>query len=57
MVSPQDIHTMCNVHLAAVLPALGIKLWNGKFYWRDHSGRTFETTEKRKILVTYEVAA
>ena len=54
--TPQEMHTMCNLHLSSVMHMMRLKYWNGKWFWRDHMGRGYESASKRQIYVPYETA-
>lgn len=48
---------MCGLDYSGIFKLLNIKQKDGKYLWRDHRRRSFETTNKRLVVVPYEMAA
>lgn len=56
-VSVYELRIIFRLDYAGTLRQLGIRKEHSKYFWRDHNGRQFETTSKRKILVPFDIAA
>ena len=57
-VTASELRVMLHLDYASTFRLLGVRSVGGKkFYWTDHEGRSFETVNKRKVMVSIEIAA
>ena len=56
-VSPGELRILLGIDYKSALALSQVKLYQQKYFWRDMDGRTFETANKRKVLVPFSLIA
>ena len=56
-VSPGELRILLGVDYKSALSLCKVKMYQQKYYWSDAEGRLFETSNKRKVLVPFELVA
>ena len=56
-VSPGELRILLGIDYKSALALCQVKLYQQKYFWRDSEGRTFETANKRKVLVPFSLIA
>ena len=56
-VSPGELRILLGVDYKSALSLCNVKLYQQKYFWSDSEGRCFETSNKRKVLVPFELVA
>lgn len=56
-VSPGEIRILLGVDYKTALSLCGVKMFQQKYFWNDSQGNCFETDNKRRILVPFDMVA
>ena len=56
-VGPGELRILLGIDYKSALSLCQVKLFQQKYYWSDLEGRYFETSNKRKVLVPYDLIA
>jgi hypothetical protein len=54
-VSPGELRILLGIDYKSALALSQVKLYQQKYFWRDSEGRSFETANKRKVLVPFSL--
>ena len=54
-VAPGELRILLGIEYKSALALCQVKLYQQKYFWRDLEGRTFETANKRKVLVPFSL--
>eukprot|EP00927_Polykrikos_kofoidii_P071665 TRINITY_DN67918_c0_g1_i1.p1 TRINITY_DN67918_c0_g1~~TRINITY_DN67918_c0_g1_i1.p1 ORF type:complete len:1066 (-),score=181.53 TRINITY_DN67918_c0_g1_i1:46-3141(-) len=56
-ISVGELRVIFRVDYAGAFRLLGVRREAAKYFWKDHEGREFETSSKRKIILPFDIAA
>ena len=56
-ISPGEVRVLLGVDYKSALGLCQVKMYQQKYYWSDLEGRCFETANKRKVLVPYDMVS
>lgn len=55
-VSASELRILFRMDYSGIFRLLGVRKSESKWFWKDHDGREFETSSKRKVLVPFDLA-
>ena len=56
-VGASELRVMLNLSYGQTMQVLGVRNFRNKYYWKDSDGREFETANRKKVVVGFDVAA